>query len=80
MKVKVRIKDVLHRTSKATLFLISEREVWLPNAAFKFGRGNFIITSETLAKEKGVKYDSFFHTPDKIEPEYNQQAIDELKL
>ena len=34
--VKVKIKDILHQTEKATLFLISESEIWLPNKLFRF--------------------------------------------
>lgn len=78
MRVKVKIKGVLHDTPKATLFLISEKEVWLPKKLYSFGRGNFIIVGKNVADEKGLRYTPFLHTPDEITPEYNQKPLEEL--
>ena len=78
-RVKVRIHDVLANTAKATLFLISEREVWLPNACFRFCGGSHILVDQDMAKEKDLKSAPQLHIPDKIEPEFGQQAIEELR-
>ena len=80
-KVKAKIKDILYRTERATLFLISESEIWLPNSTFKFGN-NCIILDENIAKEKGFwnKCKPFMHTPKKLEISNNQEAIKELKI
>lgn len=78
MQVKVKIKDIIHQTHSATLFLISEKEVWMPNKLFRIKNGS-IVLSKSFAELKGLKYTEYFHIPDKIEPKYNQEAIDELK-
>jgi len=76
--VKVKIKDILHQTEKATLFLISESEIWLPNKLFRFGKGNYITLWNDIANSKNLDYDTLYHEPEKIEPVYNQQPINEL--
>lgn len=80
MLVKVKIKDVIASTEKAVLFLFKyEREEWLPRSWFKKGRGNYIIMSESHAREKGLQFTNLMHFPEKIEPKHNQEAIDELR-
>lgn len=80
MQVKVRYKDILARTAKAVLLLVSEEEVWFPTAHLRWGQGRYIICPEWLAKSKNVRYSAYIHIPDKIEPIFNQDAIDELRF
>lgn len=79
MRVKVKINDILAITEKATLLLIGKNEIWLPNRAFRFGRGRYIIVDKGIAVSKGIKFKEYMHIPEKMEPIYNQEAIDELK-
>ncbi len=78
MRVKVRIKDRIADTGKAVLLLVSEQEIWFPKAAIRWGKGNYIICSQKLAEQKGIRYSPLLHIPDRIEPVYNQEAIDDL--
>lgn len=81
MLVKVKFKDILAQTNKAILFLISEEEVWFPKKHFRFLRqGAAFICPLWLAQEKMVKYTSYIHFPEKIDPVYNQEPIDELRF
>lgn len=77
MQVKIRYHDILYETEKATLFLISEREQWLPKIAFRL-RGNFIICSLSLAQKLSLRYIAYIHVPEYIAPKHNQEPIDEL--
>ena len=80
MLVKVKIKDVLAETEKAALFLLKhEIECWLPKSQYRFVTGNYILIQKWLAIEKGLEFSEYIHIPEKIEPKYNQEAIDELK-
>lgn len=80
MLVKVKINDILHQTHKATLFLIGEKEIWLPNVLFKFSDGNNIIISDKIAEEKFIfKYKKFIHIPEKFKINKKQEPIKELK-
>lgn len=78
MKVKVKISDIIHETEKATLFLIEQKEVWLPKYWFIL-KNNFIILEEKIAIEKFLYYKPFIHIPDKMKIE-KSEVIDELKL
>jgi len=77
--VRAKYKDIIHKTAKATLFLFSETEIWLPNSRFRFSKNNYINLPQDLAVEKRIDWSDIYHQPNKIEPIYNQQAIDDLK-
>jgi hypothetical protein len=80
MLVKVKFKNIIIHTEFATLFLLKhEIERWLPKSQYRFGSGNNIIVEKWLAIEKGLEYSEYIHIPEKIEPKYNQEAINELK-
>lgn len=79
MLLRVRYHDILAETQAAILFLISEDEVWLPRAAVRFCHGQFIALPEALVKKKGLRGTALYHVPEKIEPEYNQQPLDDLR-
>jgi len=61
----------------------AEREekmaVWLPKRKYRWGKGNYVIIPEWLARAKRLAYSSFVHIPEPIEPECNQEPIDELR-
>ena len=79
MKVKVKYKDILHRTEKAALFLVKgERTVWLPCRAFRFGCGRTLVVDKSLAEAKGLEHKPYCHAPAPIEPEFGQEALEEL--
>lgn len=79
MKVKVRIEDVLYETGKAVLFLVSNKEVWIPRACFKWLSWKYIVVDFRFAESKGLVFKQLYHKPKLIEPVYNQEPIDELR-
>ncbi len=80
--VRVKYHDIIAKTDKATLFLFSESEVWLPNKLFRFSQFNNVYMPLFLAQERKLDYcfKPLKHVPEKIEPKYNQEAIDELRF
>lgn len=81
MKVKVRYQDILYRTEKAVLFLIQEKEVWLPKSCFNLARqGRVIHVKKDMAVEKNFKFSELRHVPKKIAPVFNQEPKNELKI
>lgn len=78
MQVKIRIHDILAETDKAVLLLVSEQEVWFPKSSIRWATGNYIICSKRLAEEKQLRFYPLLHIPEKIEPQYNQEPIDEI--
>lgn len=80
MLVKVKIKDVIHETAGALLLLVSEREVWFPKKAIKRWIGSSIVISQELAISKDVRYSAYTHIPERIDPIYGQEAIDDLRF
>lgn len=78
--MKIKVKDQIAETEKALCLLVSEEEVWFPKSKINRWIGNSIVIPEWLAMEKGVKFTAFTHIPDKIEPQYDQEPIDELRF
>jgi len=78
--VRVKIYDILHKTEKATLFLVKcEQKIWIPNFKFKIAKqGNHILIEEAFAIEKKLQYLNYIHMPSVIEPVKNQKPLDEL--
>lgn len=79
MRVKVRYHDVLAQTARATLFLMSEREVWLPRAAYKQGPGRTLIVEQALAEARNLRFSAYVHIPDTLPVTYGQEPINDLK-
>ena len=79
MRLKVRYHDIITQTEAAILFLISENEVWLPKAAVRFCAGSYFSLPEALARTKGLHGTALYHVPDRLEPAFNQEAMNELK-
>ena len=77
--VKVRYQDILARTDRAILFLIAEREIWLPVRYLRFGQGRTMFLPLWLAREKSVDYREAYHHPVKMKIE-NVEVIQELIL
>lgn len=78
MKVKIKYLQVMHETEKATLFSIKNIPVWLPNSCFSYGNGNFIVCSDSFAREKGLEFKPLYHVPQKIPPIRNQEPHNDL--
>jgi len=81
--IKAKYHDVIANTNKATLFLFEEKEIWIPNKLFRFMEGSYIKLPPFIAKDKNIKASkvgSEYHKPKDIEPIYNQEPIEELKI
>lgn len=79
MLVKAKYKSIIFQTEKACLFLFkNEIEAWLPKKSFRFGKGNYVVVNELMAKSKKIDYISYIHIPKSIKPEFNQKPIEEL--
>lgn len=81
--VKAKYHDVIATTRKATLFLFEEKEIWIPNKLFRFMEGSYIKLPPFIADSKnlkGVKIKPIIYQPKKLEPIYNQEPIEELRL
>lgn len=87
MFLKVKFKHILGCTDKAIhLQQWQGGDIWLPlKCCFRTNKSNtksvVFLVPDWLCKEKGFdgKVVESFHKPAKIEPKYNQEAIDELK-
>jgi len=77
---KVKYCDIIKKTPKATLFLFNKREIWVPNKLFSYLKGQYISIPHFIAKEKGLDIKLLYHTPEKIEPVFNQEPINDLVL
>lgn len=83
----IKFAGVIRETEKAVLLeKWGGGEVWLPlkciRPNYAYTKGVAFIVPEWLCQEKGLQGKEWqpFHKPEKIEPVYNQGAIDELKL
>ena len=86
-KYRVKFQEIVKWTEKSVLLKTwDNRLVWLPEKCIKqdyrYTKGIAYIVPEWLCNEKGLDGKEYqpYHHPDKIEPVYNQEAIDELKL
>jgi len=81
--VKIKYHDVITNSGKATLFLFEEKEIWIPNKLFRFMEGKYIKLPPFIADSKklsGIKIKPIIYQPKKLDPVYNQEAIEELRL
>lgn len=80
MRVKVKFQDILHKTARATLFLMKgTQEVWVPNVFINYARnGQYLLLPKFFADEKNLDYKVYLHIPEHIEPMYKQEADHEL--
>lgn len=84
----VKFKDIVKITDKAICLekWCDAGIVWLPLKCIRenmnYTKGIAYIVPEWLCEEKGLSGKEFepYHRPNKIEPVYNQEAIDDLKL
>jgi hypothetical protein len=74
INVRVKYKNLQIETEKA--YLIDD--IWFAKSLTQL-QEKYIIIPEWLAIKKQLNYKPLFHIPDKIEPEYNQEALDELR-
>ena len=74
MRVIVNFKKIEYETEKA--YLIDGN--WFSKKLTEI-KDNYIIIPEWLAIEKKVNYKPLIHIPERIEPEYNQEVLDELR-
>lgn len=54
MRVKVKYKDIIHRTPKATYFLLkNEKMQWIPNKCFCYGKqGAYLVMNKEFCIKK----------------------------
>jgi hypothetical protein len=81
--IKAKYHDVISKTDRATLFLFEEKEIWIPNKLFRFMEGSYIKLPPFIAKDKNIrasKIEGEYHNPKNIEPKFNQEPIEELKI
>jgi hypothetical protein len=81
--IKAKYHDIISKTDKATLFLFEEKEIWIPNKLFRFMEGSYIKLPPFIAKDKNIKASKIegeYHKPKNIEPKFNQEPIEELKI
>lgn len=85
-RFNIKFARVVCETEKAVLLeKWGGGEVWLPlkcvRPNFLYTKGVAYIVPEWLCVEKGLEGKEWetYHRPDKIEPVYNQEALDELK-
>lgn len=82
----IKFQGIIKQTEKAVcLEKWQGGIVWLPKKCIKpnysYTKGVSYYIPDWLCEEKGLqgKTVELFHKPEKIEPEFNQEAIDELK-
>lgn len=88
MFYKIKFKEVEAMTEKATLLSLWQGgSVWLPNkCCFPLNSASckslVWLVPDWLCGEKGLQGKPYepIHKPKHIDPEYNQEAIDELKI
>ncbi len=88
MFYKVKFKEVIAETGRAVLLSMWQGgEVWLPlkccfQTDFANTKSLVYLVPDWLCAEKGLQGKPYepFHKPEKIDPVYNQEAIDELKV
>jgi hypothetical protein len=80
MRVKVKIKDVVAQTDRATQFLLKyETILWFPNTVFKFNKNkHFIECEKWFCRKHNIEFLDLIYMPTPIEPKFNQVAIKDL--
>ena len=84
----IKFKSVVKFTGKAVCLerWCDKGIVWLPlkcvRENYKYTKGIAYIVPEWLCQEKGLEGKEYelYHHPKKIDPEYNQEAISDVKL
>lgn len=74
-KVRVKIKNIQYETEKG--YMIDG--LWYGKKVVFEIFDDHMIIPEWLAKYNELKYTYLMNIPERIEPEYNQEAIDELR-
>ena len=75
IKVRVKIKNIQYETERG--YMIDG--LWYGKSVVYELNSDYIIIPEWLAKYNGLKYTYLMNIPEHIEPEYNQEALDELR-
>ncbi len=79
MLVLIKIDEFLKSTEKAYHIRIGKRRLWLAKKLMIKRINHKLVVPNWYAKENSLEYECFIHIPEKIEPVFNQKAIDELK-
>lgn len=74
-KVKVKIRQIQYETERS--YMIDE--LWYGKSVIYELNDNYMIIPEWLARYNELKYTYLMNIPERIEPEYNQEALDELR-
>ena len=76
----VKYEDIIHETTRATLFLIGSKECWLPKGGYRIRNERVMVVRRNLVDEKGLLEYFYRHIPPKLEVVYDQQPIDEVRF
>ena len=87
-RYRVKFQELVWQTEKSVLLKTwnNRADVWLPlkciKRDYRYTKGIAYIIPEWLCNEKGLSGKEYqpYHHPQPITPQYNQEAIDELKL
>ncbi len=80
MKVRVKFERVLDSCEDYVELSIRGKRVVIMRSDIIFDENNGIIIEHKLAKSKGLIWKLMYKVPPYIPPQYNQKAIDELKI
>jgi len=80
MLVKIKLLDIKWETEKAALCEIRGcASKWIPNRYLTITKQGTALVPLWFAQKAEIPFKAFTHIPDKIEPKYNQKAINELE-
>ncbi len=80
MKVRVKYDRILDGCDEYVEFIIRNKRVIIMKADFEFAEHKSILIDHKLAKSKRLIWKLMYRIPKPIEPQYNQEAISELRI
>ncbi len=80
MKVKIKHEGVLKSTPKALLVDNYGKKSWLPTSQIKIISEFKMIIPKWLAEKHGFYFSEIRHIPKEINPQFNQEADNELRI
>jgi len=80
MRVKIKVRKIIHETDKAVLCEIKKcPQKWIPKSILSRSKQGSYLIPESFAIKNEIPYSEWLHIPNKIEPVYNQKPIEDLK-
>lgn len=79
MKVKIRYKEIIHKTDKAYLFLFKNNiQGWIPKSVVKLLSDTRAVVPKWVSEKYNLEYKEWYHIPD-ILPIIEEDIIEELR-